>query len=402
MEISVSDLVAITKGIKVLYVEDDEQTREEIASTLSYFFDDIYLAKNGQEGLDKYLANKEDIELVITDIIMPKMDGLEMIEKIRDIDQGVSILLFSAYGDIKHLTKAIELSVDGFLSKPILNNQYLKVIFKVANNINNKKELNRYKESLEEKVNEQVVQLRLKDEMLEKQAKLAAMGEMIDIIAHQWKQPLNIISMRSSFLEEISKMDNSVKIEDVLECSSKVSYQISHLVDTLQEFRSFFRPIDKFEHIDLEDMFRSIDVLLHDDLMKNQIALEKELGGSSFFGNINEFKHLFINLINNARDAFVQNKIENRKININAEEKNGIVTIKIKDNAGGVPDKYIKSIFEPNFTTKKSMGGTGIGLYICKIIVSKHHGNIGVSCNDGSTCFILSLPVNNDLQERQE
>jgi len=389
MDIELKALTQLTQKLNLLYVEDDANTREEMLSILKPFFQNIHVATNGQEGLEKFSSN--DIDLIMTDIVMPQLTGLEMIKQIRENDSELPILVFSAYSEIDHLKQAIDFNVDGFLSKPITYNQYFKVIKKVANNINNKKELLDYKKNLEYKVQEQVKEIKLKDKMLEQHAKLAAMGEMIDIIAHQWKQPLNIISMRASYIKEISLEEQTVKLENLVECSTKVSEQIVHLVDTLQEFREFFRPIEQAESIHLDELMESLSVLLHDDLIKSKIDLRFDFKEITFDGNKNEFKHFFINLINNARDAFVLNNIDNRVITVTAKELEDKVYIDVEDNAGGIPKDIISKIFEPNFTTKKSSGGTGIGLYMCKTIINKHHGKLKVSTDKDTTKFTIEL-----------
>lgn len=388
-----SKLAEIAKDISVLYVEDDEASREEVLLSLEYFFKDIVCAKDGIEGINEFIKKNGMFDLLITDITMPKMNGLDMIKKIRALNPNISIMVFSAHGDNDNLKKIIDLSIDGFLSKPVSNENYFNVLYKVTKNIYNKKELGLYKNRLEQKVKEQLEQIHFKDKMLEKHAKLAAMGEMIDIIAHQWKQPLNIILMRSSFLKELSEGSACVSFDDIVECSLSVSKQVSHLVSTLDEFRNFFRPIDDYESIDLGELFKSLELLLHDDLVKNQIVLEKNLDYTLCYGNLNECKHIFINLINNARDAFNQNSITNRKIVISTQKKGNFLEISLTDNGGGISKEIQQKIFEPNFTTKKDMGGTGIGLYICRTIIQKHHGEIKVVSQNGLTTFILSLPV---------
>lgn len=396
MNNKIDKTMKLSKDIKLLYVEDDETARVEVLEILKMSFQNIIVAVDGVDALEKFRNNditKESkaFDLIITDIHMPRMDGLTMVNEIRKENQDISIVVFSAHEETSYLLKAIDLQIDGFLSKPISLKSYIKTIYKILKNINTKKELAQYKLSLEQKVKEQIEDLLKKDHIIQKHAKMAAMGEMIDIIAHQWKQPLNIISLRSDFLSELAMDGEPVTNEEIIECSKKVKTQIQHLTSTLDEFRGFFRPTEHIESVNLKELFDSLRILLKDDLIKYQIELNLQFSDIKININKNEFKHIFINIINNARDAFVQNNIQNRIITIEAIENETNIIIKIKDNAGGIPQNIIQNIFEPNFTTKEDIGGTGIGLYMCKTIASKYHSTIEVEVFDGCTQFILDI-----------
>jgi len=389
MENKINKMIKLSKNIKLLYVEDNKNTRVEVLDILKIFFQDIIIAVDGADGLEKFRNNK--IDLIIADINMPKMDGLTMADEIRKKNNDISIVIFSAYEETNYLRKAIDLQIDGFLSKPISMKSYIKTTYKILKHIDIKKKLNQYKQNLKQKVKKQVNELIQKDHIIEKHAKMAAMGEMIDIIAHQWKQPLNIISLRSDFLSELAMDRKSLSSEEIIECSEKVKSQIQHLTSTLDEFRAFFRPTTNIESITLKELFDSLTVLLKDDLIKHQITLNLDFDDIQLNINKNEFKHIFINLINNAKDAFVQNNMQDRIITIEAIEYETNIIIKIKDNAGGIPKDIIQNIFEPNFTTKKDIGGTGIGLYMCKTILTKYHSSIDVEVFNGCTQFILDI-----------
>ena len=395
MVMEFGEVYEYTKNLNILYVEDELNLLEDTKVILEKFFHIVVTAVDGIDGLNKYKVYKEkynkDFDLIITDINMPNMDGLTMIEKIRKENQGISIVVLSAHEDTEYLLKSIDLQVDGFLSKPIIFEKYIKTIYKIAKNIDIKKELDNYKIDLERKVRSQVLDLIKKDNIIQQNAKMAAVGEMIDIIAHQWKQPLNIILLKTDFLSEFVKDGETISSEDIIKCSNTVKSQVKHLVDTLDEFRGFFRPTTSIEVIDLNELFDSLNILLKDDLKKYQIELKLLFTNIKFNANQNEFKHIFINFINNAKDAFEQNKIDNREIIVDAVERKDDLLIKIKDNAGGIPEDIVKNIFEPNFTTKGDIGGTGIGLYMCKTIAAKYNITIDVEVFDGGTQFILGI-----------
>jgi signal transduction histidine kinase len=387
----IEELKGLAKDITLLYVEDNTELRIEVSEIFLPFFKNIIVAIDGEDGLQKY--NNNNIDLVISDIYMPKMNGLEMSEEIRRENKEIPIVLFSAYEDSRYLMKAIDLSIEGFLPKPIDFLKSFQILIKILKNFNMKKELESYHQNLEEKVAKQVNQLRQKDELILKNTKLAAMGEMIDIIAHQWKQPLSLIAMQSDFLVVMNETKESIPLAELVNCKNKVNEQVTHLTATLDEFRTFFRPTIHKENINLFELFNSLKILLKDSIIKYNIILTKDFNNDiTFSGNKNELKHLFINLINNAKDAFIQNNIHDRYIIIRAKEYEDYLTIQVEDNAGGIPTDILGKVFEANFTTKIDAGGTGIGLYMCKMITSKHQAEISVENKKNGVIFTINMP----------
>jgi len=387
---NVKELIKYGKDLKVLYVEDNEETRVSTKMLLENIFSNIIVAKDGKEGLDIFNENK-DIDIIITDINMPIMNGLEMSREIKDIKPFVPIIVLSAHNESHYLTEAIEIGMEGYLIKPLNIEHFFNCLQKILRNINLKKENLQYKLSLEEKVQKQVEELRQKDKLLITNSKMSAMGEMIDLIAHQWKQPLNIVSMHTQFLAETVTEGYEMDDKDILLCTEKVNNEIKYLLNTLDEFRGFLRPTVAFENVKLNDIISSIEILMKDVFIKENIVLDYQKTNFEFCINANEVKHVFINLISNSIDAYKQNNIPyangNRKIIIKIVDNN----ILIEDNAGGIPENIIDNIFEQNFTTKKSSGGTGIGLYMSKMIANKNNLIMDVKSIDDKTIFTLSL-----------
>jgi len=147
MENTIDQLITWSKDLRVLYVEDDVSLREEVSIFLSDIFDVVDLAENGQEGLEK-LANST-YHIVISDIRMPIMDGIEMIEKIKELYPDQAVLVTSAHNEIEYLVKLINLGVDNFITKPLRSEQIFKVLHKIVEHVYHKKELQRYREDLE-------------------------------------------------------------------------------------------------------------------------------------------------------------------------------------------------------------------------------------------------------------
>jgi PAS domain S-box-containing protein len=219
-------------------------------------------------------------------------------------------------------------------------------------------------------------ELRLKKEkVLQTQEKHVVMGEMIDSIAHQWKQPLGVIRLETDFLGYTWK-DNLLTQEEIKKFQIKVFNQIDHLLSTLDEFRGFLREDKKQSNFKASKVISSVLLLLKDEFLRLQIEFEVNLiEDFEIFGFENEFKHVIINIINNARDALHINNKSNGKIEIEIDKNQ----INISDNAGGIPEDVIDKLFEANFTTKESQNGTGIGLFMSKKIIEKISGKIEVS-----------------------
>ena len=232
-----------------------------------------------------------------------------------------------------------------------------------------------------------------KDTMLVQQSKMAAMGEMMDAVAHQWKQPLNSISMMTDMLRDDFK-DDLVDKEYINDMTETTHMQIVHMVNTLNEFRNFFRPAQDSKDFLLSECIDSVQILMKDELLKNTINLTIDIQNDiTIFGLINEFKHLFLNLLSNSIDAFNEKVIQNRKITIRSyiKEESGI--IEFEDNANGIPHHVIADIFKPNVTTKADGKGTGIGLYMSSQIVQKHHGVIDVRNINSGAIFTITIKL---------
>lgn len=233
----------------------------------------------------------------------------------------------------------------------------------------------------------------IKSTMLSQQSKMAAMGEMMDAVAHQWKQPLNSISMMNDMLKDDFK-DGLVDEAYVDDMTETTHMQIEHMINTLNEFRSFFRPSKDSKNFSIKECIDSVQVLMKDELLKNSVEIHTEIQDNfEIHGLINEFKHLFLNLISNSIDAFNEKEIQNRKITIKSYLNRDDGTIEFEDNANGIPEKVIANIFKPNITTKAEGKGTGIGLYMSSQIVEKHNGTIRVKNANQGALFTINLKL---------
>ncbi|MEJ2499889.1 MAG: ATP-binding protein [Campylobacterales bacterium] len=246
---------------------------------------------------------------------------------------------------------------------------------------------------LEQRVVEEMNKRLDREKVLQSQAKMAAMGEMMDAVAHQWKQPLNALSMYGDLL----RMDfeaGDVTQNYIDNFVDDIQEQITHMVSTLSEFRTFFRPDKEPEPFGLKRCTQSVLLLVHDEMLRNNIDISVEDTREIIIEGIeNEFKHLLLNLLTNAKDAFLAKGVTDRRIFIRFYKRDDRAVVEVEDSAGGIPEEIIEEIFKPNFTTKGEENGTGIGLYMSTQIAEKMRGSLCVENTKQGALFRLELPL---------
>jgi len=232
-----------------------------------------------------------------------------------------------------------------------------------------------------------------KDEMLLAQSRHAAMGEMISMIAHQWRQPISSISMGANSILADIELD-MMSEKSLRESANNILKQTQELSKTIDDFRSFFKPNKRVTTLYIKDIIKDTLQIINGSLISSHITVVvkcQEFQKITTYSR--ELMQVLINLLNNAKDALVQNKKTARKIFIFEEILDSNIIIKICDNGGGINEKIIYKIFEPYFTTKSDKNGTGLGLHMSKTIVQKHLlGQIVAYNENEGACFSISLP----------
>ncbi|MGH2306586.1 ABC transporter substrate-binding protein [Aliarcobacter sp. ERUVET-8] len=210
-----------------------------------------------------------------------------------------------------------------------------------------------------------------KDRILAQQQKMVAMGQMIENIAHQWRQPLSVISTSASGLK-LKKQLNILEDEELIKSIEQIVDTAKYLSDTIDDFRYFFKPQkDKTKFSLVKNIEKSLS-FLETVLKENSIKVEFEYEDIDITAYETELMQVFINIISNSKDAFIEKKIKDRVIFISIKNFPNRILIEIKDNAGGVEDDILDKVFEPYFTTKHQYSGTGIGLYMSNQIIKTH------------------------------
>ena len=226
--------------------------------------------------------------------------------------------------------------------------------------------------------------LTLKDisnlKIMEEQTKLASMGEMIGNIAHQWRQPLSMITSNISGLQ-IRSYIGEVSNDDIDKCATDILKQANYLSSTIDNFRNFIKEEKSNSLISLKSIIENVLALVKASLKNNYITLILDVEDDiEIFADKNELVEALINIVSNSKDVLKTKKEEDRLLFITTKKiDNNKINLLIYDSAGGIPENIIEKVFIPYFTTKHQSVGTGLGLSIVdKIIRQRHNGTISV------------------------
>ncbi len=256
------------------------------------------------------------------------------------------------------------------------------------------------------KQKQQAKQLKEKEQILFQQSKMASMGEMLENIAHQWRQPLSVISTAASGIQ----MQRAYNIldESIMDKSLELIVSTTeHLSGTIDDFRNFFKQDKEKTEFKIGDSITKSLNIVSSKFKNRNIVIQQDLVEIKVLGFENELVQVIMNLLNNSRDALEKIDINDRIIFIKTFIKNKKAYLTIQDSGGGIPEDIIGKVFEPYFTTKHQAQGTGIGLYMSAEIIAKHmNGDLEVEnkvfeYNDKKykgAYFVITLPLNETLQ----
>lgn len=228
------------------------------------------------------------------------------------------------------------------------------------------------------------------------QNRLAQMGEMITMIAHQWKEPLNNLSLLHQLL--LTKHQKKELDEKMINYFKKsADMHISLMSETINDFKNFLKPQEQEQEFDINELIYTLLNITKPALNKHDIKIIFFTKSSyTCKGYKNSLGHAIINIINNAKDILVENEIENKKIEIKLIEKERNLIISIRDNAGGINEDILEKIFDPYFSTKNKKDGTGLGLYMAKMIITEHI-NADIEVRNSPTGAIFDIVLKNNL-----
>lgn len=254
------------------------------------------------------------------------------------------------------------------------------------------KELAKLNRNLDVKIKEEIEKNKEQERLLTHKSKFIALGEMISLIAHQWRQPISEIAaiiMNIQMHQRVGKLDTDIltnktkQIEDIL----------SFMSQTIDDFRCFFKPNKQAIHFNISESINRVIKITKPMLDEYNIKLTKDIDTTlRIITYQNELEQVLLNIITNAKDALVQDNIKNPKLFIRLYSNKDTIYINICDNAKGIQKEIQEKIFEPYFTTKDEANGTGIGLYMSKIIVEKNlKGSLELESSSEGTCFSIIM-----------
>lgn len=417
---------------KVLLLDDSDDVI--VLQTMILESDDFFVesAKNGVEGLEKLKTFHPDI--IVSDVLMPEMDGFRFCRAVKSDDnlKAIPVVFYSAqYTDEEDKALALDVGAEGFIYKPIEMEKFLSIInrilketshpavetdslfdqkhYEIQAKMLDKKlreleeehiklqesedKLRKINEHLTELVKEESATIIEKEKILMQQSKMAAMGEMVNMIAHQWRQPLNAVTSAAIKLNVQSEL-GTLTDEELTSTLKFIQEMSQKMSTTINDFMNFAKPGREKELFLILDVANDIAGMIGAQLTAHGIKLCIDIDDNIMFnGYKQELTHALLNFLTNARDAVENKKSSEKTITLRAYEEEGAIIIEISDNGDGIDESIISRIFEPFFTTKLSENGSGLGLYMSKKIIEEHmRGSITVDNEKNGVKFKIKLP----------
>jgi len=296
------------------------------------------------------------------------------------------------YGNIKNRNKDGSFYWVYAIVSPLYHNGRKIGYSAIRQDITTKKEIIDLNVRLEEKISEEVEKNRQKDKQLIEQSRLAQMGEMLSMIAHQWRQPLNAISFNSAGLELKAQL-NKADANTVLDASKVISHNVHYLSQTIDDFKNFFKKDKVKQKVSYTQVIQNTLQIILPSIKEKKIELIQELDfQEEFFTYSNELQHVLLNILKNAEDILDEKDILKPYIKISTYLKDENYILEIADNGGGIDEDYIVKVFNPYFSTKLEKEGTGLGLYMSKMIIEEHClGKLNVRNSEEGAIFQIQL-----------
>jgi len=252
------------------------------------------------------------------------------------------------------------------------------------------KELYKFNRYLEQRVQEEVQKNEEKQKILFAQSRFASLGQMIANIAHQWRQPLTELNLSLFGLKNALDTDK----DQVSTYYNDAKKTIQSMSQTIEDFQNFFNPNKAIEPFDPVESFHDALALIKKDLKKAKIVLHTSLGkGIMLVGVSNELTQVFINLLQNAKEALLEKDEEAREISVQITDNGEELLLSIQDNGKGIDEDKLEKVFEPYFSTKHASQGTGLGLFMSRMIIQQSlRGSITANNHEGGALFTIILP----------
>lgn len=367
---------------ETILIVDDVPDNIGILDNILNFKYDILAATNGPDAIK--IVKSELPDLILLDIVMPDMSGLEVCHFLKtDIHtKNIPIIFITAKSDDEDVVEGFKKGAVDYITKPFKPDELLV-------RINTHLSLVSYQKFLEEKVAYEVNLRHEQEEVLIQSSKMAEMGDMINNIAHQWRQPTSRVTLLLSNMqmaledEVIDKLYLEKKIKSSIE-------QMEFISDTIDDFTTFFSPSKENKNFYVSNAIKKTISILKGTFVGFGITLNVNKEDFILHGSENELAQVVLIILSNAKDQFAKTNIENPRVNISIDAHTHSITF--NDNAGGISDNIINKIFDHYFSTKRKNYCTGIGLYTAKMIIQQtFNGKIEASNNEFGASFKLSF-----------
>lgn len=404
---------------RVLVVDDVAENISMLVEMLKKDYH-VVAAKDGLSAL-KIASTEPQPDLILLDILMPSINGYDVCVQLKadERTKDIPVIFLTVLDETHDIERGFRLGGVDYVTKPF-EPSVLKARVKTHCELSNsKKELRRFNKELEalvvvrtaelerlnahleERVAEEVEKNMEKSRLMAQQSKLAAMGEMIGAIAHQWRQPLNAIGL---MIQDVRAAYTYGELdpEYIQSFEDRAMSQVNFMSKTIDDFRMFFKTDREKTVFSAMGAVKAAIELISIQYGANGISIELESnfddGETNVLGYPNELKQVVLNLLSNSKDAiYDKRKHLGEKfdgfiwVSISKEDK---LCINVSDNGTGISESVAGRIFEPYFTTKQPSEGTGIGLYMSKMIIkNSFNGDIAFKNSDAGAVFTIFIPI---------
>ncbi len=372
----------------ILIVDDEPDMRRFLSSQLQDLYS-ISEARNGAEALE--LAKARDFSLILLDFMMPDMDGIEVMRRLRSnpTTRTSPIIILTARADEDFKIKTLRAGATDFLTKPFSSTELMVRAGNIVSVYQLQKQLVRKTEQLERALE----QIKETESQLVHQAKMASLGQLSAGLMHEINNPLNFANTAFHLLKKRISNSSAAEESSLIKPLSDIQDGIKRVVAITSSLRNFTHPdTASFESVSVaevvESAVRFVPINRQDTTLQIEVAPTLRV-----WGNSNQLVHLFINLLQNSSDSLQEKGASSKEIKIEAHAQKDGMEILFYDNGKGIAPEHLAKIYDAFFTTKKVGSGVGLGLNTCHRIVEQHHGKITVDSRENEFCrFCITLP----------
>ncbi|MFP4332915.1 MAG: sensor histidine kinase [Campylobacterales bacterium] len=383
------------KAWKIVIVDDEK----EVHSVTKFALEGFKFENRGVEFISAYsfleakkiLLEHEDIAVLMLDVVLQsKESGLELVKYIREEldNKQMRIILRTGQPGVAPKEDVIEkYDINDYKEKTELTDKRLYISTITA--------LRSYRDI--KRVEKETKRANEAELLMLQQSKMASMGELIGVIAHQLYQPLTSMQLVATMIKD--EVQEEASAESIVDLSDKILDQARFMSMTIKGFREFLRPSKKKTEFEVISSFVYVNDLLRPVMNENFVSIQLNFvdctpqDGVLVYGYESELKHVFLNILTNAKDAMVERNVNEKEIEVRFLKDSKSITVEIEDSGGGVQEEILDKIFESGFSTKDQKG-SGIGLYLAKRIINENlGGDISVKNTDKGACFCIELPI---------